>query len=568
MIMLTLWAVLLPLQITRITSLQVTPVPYGVVTLKQGEARTSTQAYEVVFLRSHPRHVRRTLLRSLEEKAEDLLALIDLTNPAEAQLYRTRLTDLRARPRRRRGLIDGVSELSRILFGFATDRDVTAIRSKVNELVASRNAEQIIVSDLIVCYNDTVHEQKKVRSKVNEMIGLINDVSADFSYLANVTDYLAARVRHVELRILLENIVSYLDFYKTQQSTYDRLFQYHRDSAAIGHLTESLVTRRMLDKLRKEIKFELSDDFLYKNLQIRIMKFDRQQLGFWFTIPILNEEVYAAWKLVTVEFSDPTSRTIQKVEPENTQVAVGLTSGKIISTSQCQYSNPIICASPVEFNDLPCVHGMLAKNPDLLSQCSVILSAVGGGTRVKRLSPTQLLISTDRNPIEERCESGRSLTYELNAGTYILDSAPGCTIEGPRGTFAFHAMRIHTHTVEVREIQLLDDLNVTFKIPAAISVRAPTGKGNLSLLTGNELRGPVVHVLPPLRVVYRSGAIAGLVACVISLCVCIGLMIYIVYRKYVRVKPEQPSKLTKKSVPKSATTSLDITEETEQKAML
>ena len=57
-------------------------------------------------------------------------------------------------------------------------------------------------------------------------------------------------------------------------------------------------------------------------------------------------------------------------------------------------------------------------------------------------------------------------------------------------------------------------------------------------------------------------------ACVISLCVCIGLMIYIVYRKYVRVKPEQPSKLTKKSVPKSATTSLDITEETEQKAML
>jgi len=317
------------------TSLRVTPVPYGVVTLKQGVARVTTQAYEVVFLRAHPRHIRRTLLKKLETKADELLSMVDITNPAEAQLYRARLNDLKVRPRTKRGLIDGVSELSRILFGFATDHDVKLIRAKVNELVANQNTEQIIIKDLVVCFNDTINEQRKVRTKVNEMIQLINNVRDDFAYLANVTDYLVTKMRHVELKILLENIISYLDFYKSQQGLYDRLFQYKRDSAAIGHLTESLVTRRMLAKLRREVNFELSDDFLYQNLEVKIMKFDRTHLGFWLTLPVLTEEVYTAWRIVTVAFSASNSGIFQRIEPERTQVAVGLTSGKLISTPKC-----------------------------------------------------------------------------------------------------------------------------------------------------------------------------------------------------------------------------------------
>ena len=266
-------------------SLQITPVPYGVVTLKQGEARTSTQAYEVVFLRSHPRHIRRALLGKLETRADELLALVNNTNPAEADLYRARLDDLRFRPRKRRGLINGVSELSRALFGFATDHDVQAIRAKVNEMVANRNAEQIVVKNLIVYFNDTINEQKKVRAKVNEMVRLVNEVRDNFYFYSDAVDQLAAKTRHVEIKILLENIVSYLDYYKAQQGLYDRLFQYRRDSAAIGHLTESLVTPRMLMKLRREIKFELSDEFLYQNLEVKILKFYRQHLGFWLTIP-------------------------------------------------------------------------------------------------------------------------------------------------------------------------------------------------------------------------------------------------------------------------------------------
>ena len=66
--------------------------------------------------------------------------------------------------------------------------------------------------------------------------------------------------------------MSYLENFKIQEVHYDYLFRYNKDLAVIGHLTESLVPRDMLTKLRQETATELTDEYMYKNLEVRVMQ--------------------------------------------------------------------------------------------------------------------------------------------------------------------------------------------------------------------------------------------------------------------------------------------------------
>nr|DBA11659.1 TPA_asm: ORF45 [Malaco herpesvirus 4] len=304
----------------------VTPAPYGVVALKQGKIRISVKAYEVIFLRYTPKYVRRTVLIRLEKKARALIRMLSNTNPDEAQLYYARLHDLRMWPPSKKNLtnyVPGVGILSKTLFGITTVDNVNTIRTKVNELVSSRNVGQTIVDDLLVCVNDTATEHRLVRTEVDNLIQSVNSVKNGLNVDRSLA-YVSESSSHAKLKLLLENIVSYLNVYKSQEVFYDNLFQFNRDMFVIGDLTETLISRRVLATLRRDIGFGLSVKYLYRNLEVKIIKVDEDYLGFWISIPIIDGQSFTSWKVITVPVYDLTTDTYYQIVPELEHLAVGL----------------------------------------------------------------------------------------------------------------------------------------------------------------------------------------------------------------------------------------------------
>jgi hypothetical protein len=117
--------------------LQYSQVPYGVLALEEGEARVQVGSYDVAILREHPKE---TLdkLKPLQHELRQLIEVLKTHDLAQARIFTRRLELLRSSrtgstKRRRRGLLNVVGELSKTLFGTATEDDVARVRDKLSE---------------------------------------------------------------------------------------------------------------------------------------------------------------------------------------------------------------------------------------------------------------------------------------------------------------------------------------------------------------------------------------------------------------------------------------------------
>ena len=83
------------------------------------------------------------------------------------EVYQARLRRLLRPARAKRGLINAVGEISKNLFGGATEKDVEKIKSTMNELVAESNQRRFIFRDLILCVNQNTEQQERIVKKVD-----------------------------------------------------------------------------------------------------------------------------------------------------------------------------------------------------------------------------------------------------------------------------------------------------------------------------------------------------------------------------------------------------------------
>jgi len=87
-------------------------------------------------------------------------------------------------------------------------------------------------------------------------------------------------------------------------------------------------------------------EYLYRSLNVKLMKLEGDSVGFWISIPILAGEYYTLWKVLTVPFPDKSGHS--QIEPEATNIGVGLNSGRIIETDFCLYENPTLCPGSIK----------------------------------------------------------------------------------------------------------------------------------------------------------------------------------------------------------------------------
>ncbi|ELU09099.1 hypothetical protein CAPTEDRAFT_200103 [Capitella teleta] len=220
-----------------------TKVPFGAIAMKCGEARVQSGRYDVAILRRHPEEAL-DLLRPLEMRLHDLLRQVRVYQPQLADMFQARLRFLQRGDRRRkkRGLVDGIGQLSK-------RRCSGPLRGRTSP--TSRNPS--------------------MRSSTMESIF------------------------KAQLAQTIENAMSYLEAAQSNIRRYQNLFQYRRDLAVIGHLTESLISRKRLRKILRKLGIVVDMNYLYMHATVSVLQLDNDILGFHFTIPIFDGESYTAW---------------------------------------------------------------------------------------------------------------------------------------------------------------------------------------------------------------------------------------------------------------------------------
>ncbi len=89
--------------------------------------------------------------------------------------------------------------------------------------------------------------------KTQELVDVINSQSRElYILIATLVDIYSVTFE-LQLKLTLENTLSYLEMFEQELKQYDALFMYHRDLSEIGHLTESLVSRNELSTFLSSI---------------------------------------------------------------------------------------------------------------------------------------------------------------------------------------------------------------------------------------------------------------------------------------------------------------------------
>ncbi len=256
------------------------------------------------------------------------------------------------------------------------------------------------------------------------------------------------------------------------------------------------------------------------------MMLARDRLGFWVSIPKLLGQTYSAWNKLTVPFVH--SGQVRQIRPEVTSVGLGFAAGKIIELSNCEYNNPRICPSPIEYNSLECVSGILNKNAEKMAECEMV-ELHERKVYVHRVSANMLMLSSQGETIEERCKQQPVKACPVLNVTYVLHAKAGCIISSCAG-WRFRFLMRHSKVVNTTDVFSVDVPDVKFKVDRAVE----DVKFNETRIT--ELIGMKHHELPRLsrmhqiQVFITSGSTFGMVGFILGVAVTVFICV-LVYRK-------------------------------------
>ena len=481
---------------------------------------------DATLVRHHPEE-RLGPLRSMELKLRGLIKQLAPQAPQQSRLFENRLNVIRPRGssrRRKRGLINAVGEISKTLFGTATQDDVNQLRGKVNEIIAGNNEFKNVLTKSVVCINELRHQQETFRGKVNELVDHIENLNDRINSMILFQSNLSQRMLLSEMSNAIENGISYIESVHSEIRHYENLFQYRRDLAIIGHLTESLIGRNQLSKILRRLGVTLSVDYLYRHCTVMVMKLEMNMLGFHFQIPILEDESYTAWHITTIPFlSEGQSRLIK---PELYEVGVGLNSGRVIELEYCQNEEPILCSSPILYQNFDCLEGILSRDIRKMSNCKVI-EANDHPVKVKRLSPGSLLLYSEGEVIEERCKLTPTIMQKIEPGTYVVDTYDECFIESTAG-WKFKAYKTYAHLYNITDAIVYIDVDdmLPFQFDDYVT-NLPLMDLNITRLAKHVYEAlPDVSTLHVIRPLTYSGSIMSVIAIIISLVLGIFMMYY------------------------------------------
>ncbi len=287
------------------------------------------------------------------------------------------------------------------------------------------------------------------------------------------------------------------------------------------------MSREELRRVTDRIRTQLTIDYIYQHMQVRVLDLDRDKLGFWVEIPILSGDTFITWDISVAPFYH--EGTIRRLVPEMYRVGVGLNSGAIIPQEACHYEGPSLCPAPIKYTGMVCVEGLLSQDADKIAKCSTVAIPEPEKT-VVRISDTVIMVFSQGETVQERCPKGRIQSVPVEARTYVLIGKVGCVLSST-ANWQFQPLLIHNMRVNVTDLFVLDGIDVPLVIPIPTQRVVPTFQeiDIENIVLRHQAKLPDLSKMHKVQIFNTTGSAAGLTALPIVLI--LFILAIIVYRK-------------------------------------
>ena len=447
-------------------ALNVTAVPYGVLAVPLGEARTFQKELDVVLMRSHPRVIARELLCHFRGDLDFLLRKMsrwaDTQELAKILCRRISLLDADEKQTREKrwAPLEPIGAFVGGLFGLATRSDAERLRAAIGTIAEDLKEHQKVITKTVITVNQLQDYVEEIADHSNMLVEAAEDLRGKLGEMAEDITVLKRRHIHLSTSNLAEAAVSILETYHHRSLLFEANYAHIRDMAEVGHLTESLVSKEQLRQLLRDARSPLHETKMYANAQVRLLELGNDTITYSFKIPVVEAERFSAWQIVSVPYQ--ANAHTAWITPEISAFAVSASTGDSFSLEKCTGFDPILCRSPVRMQTPPCAHGIISNTPDLLNRCMTAITKTQL-PHIQRVNEHQLLLATGAARVDERCPTMVAASL-LKAGTYLLTPRPECTIAGPSWSFQ-PGITAKTSIRIVDEFVLPADIDVDLKVP-------------------------------------------------------------------------------------------------------
>lgn len=342
--------------------------------------------------------------------------------------------------RQRRGLLNIFGQISKTLFGVATDDDVLECKRQIRQV--GRLNQRIVhsVSQMLSVINQTHVQQVEDRKHILAIERYVGEMSHEIRFIESQLSQQDNLLQVIDAQIRIDQVLSAME--SAHDNWLRQVDKFNRQVASLelGFLTEELISRqeivRILTAGRRAGYESPSAHWYYENVRVSPITRTEHQLIFRIKLPLTDAIVYKRYCLTSWPIPGKTHNfTVQlKVASD---IAINPLTGGMFEPTACQGKKPMVCRAGAIYDRtrFKCPRGILTGEVALRNKCKVTIRAqTDTDTTVTELFPGTFVIVTYGEHVSLLCTNEPELRLTLTSGAYALRLERGCHLKAPGWT--------------------------------------------------------------------------------------------------------------------------------------
>ena len=415
-------------------------VPSGIQVRDMGEMRVQTAQWHVIVVIDQP-YRRGSMRKTVETLNEFLRSQYNETSRENYVSFKRRIRWLLNRSlfeyreptisRKKRAILGFIGEISKSLFGTATQKEVDALSEIVEK---SRSSVENVVHSVNYLISFVNHTRGILEDNQSHLRALSERISSVGEVLMEGIQSTKQDVVSLKSDISIESLIGEFELYAYYL---DRDWdQYHRrrEALELGRLTEEILTPDELTYIINQASsagLSAPDHrWYYQNLRIEPLWSNEYQseLMFKATIPFVSDVGYLSYQIKSHPY--PISNTDFLTFKVKGQIGFNTELGTVFSPKHCIGVDPIICRSGPIYtgNEYQCERGILSGDHKLRDLCEITLTSKND-SMVKETEPGEYIISSRGEQYSLQCPNEREELGEMQAGVNLLRVPAYCVLK-------------------------------------------------------------------------------------------------------------------------------------------
>ena len=337
--------------------------------------------------------------------------------------------------RQRRGLLNIFGQISKTLFGVATDEDVSECKRQLRQVGKVNQRIVHSLSQMLSVVNQTHIQQVEDRKHILGLERYISEMSNEMRFLETHLSQQDNFLQVINSQVRIDQVLSAM---KSAHDTWLRqVDKFNRQVASLelGFLTEELLSRQEIVKILtagRRAGFESpSIHWYYENIRVYPISRYERQLIFRIKLPLTDSVLYKRYYLTSWPIPSKSHNFTVQLRVSN-DVAINPLTGGMYEPTACQGKQPMLCRAGAIYNRFrfECPRGILTGEVNLRKKCKVtIRPQTDTDTTVTELFPGTFVIVTYGEQISLLCANEPERRLTLTGGAYALRLQQGCYVK-------------------------------------------------------------------------------------------------------------------------------------------